>query len=566
MSKTQLNHELMDLLREGNFIDKQEASEIKKYLNKTGKRVSQAVVDLAIMPDHQVGILKADILRIPFIKLGNIHIDQETLDMVPAKIAKENKVMPFRLTENTLYLATDNVAQKEVFQFLKKKTKKQLKIYLAAVSDIKDALRAYEIPLEEKLRQAQITIDDKGEREAAESIAQLLDDIIHAAALEHASDIHIEPQANEIVVRIRLDGVLKDIMFLPKKFEEIITTRVKVLANLRTDEHRAAQDGRIKMEFEDLNVTLRVSIIPIYDGEKIVLRLLASQGFLNLENLGYSQRHLTLLRSGIQKPHGMILVTGPTGSGKTTTLYSILRILNNREVNISTIEDPIEIRLPGVNQIQVNKKSELNFSTGLRSILRQDPDIILVGEIRDTETADIAINAALTGHLVFATLHTNDAASCLPRLLEMGIEHFLVASTVNTVVAQRLVRKICPHCIQSKILELENVIKIFQDFEHFNQEVLTNYQSQAGTGKDLQVYEGKGCERCNKTGFHGRLALAEIIEVDDAMKLLIKNKALPGEIMEAAREKGMITMMEDGVMKVLQGLTTIEEVLRVTRE
>jgi len=558
--------DFLKLLARGEFISKREKEEISKYVEKSGKRVSEAIIDMAIMPDYQVSMLLADQARIPFIKVGSMKIPQRVLDMIPAKIAKDNRIVPIETSGSTLHIATSDLHQTELFQFLEKKTQMRLEISLAAESDIKDALRAYEVPLQQKLDIARQAIESQGQKEAAESISNLLNDIIYQAALEHASDIHIEPQEDEIIVRIRLDGVLKDIMFLPKTFEDVLITRIKVLANLKTDEHRAAQDGRIMMEFPDMDITLRVSIIPIYDGEKVVLRLLSTQGFLNLEGLGYSQNHLNQLREASQKSHGMILVTGPTGSGKTTTLYSVLRILNSRDVNISTIEDPIEIRLPGVNQIQVNNEANLSFANGLRSILRQDPDIVLVGEIRDTETANIGINAALTGHLVFATLHTNDAASSLPRLLEMGIEHFLVASTVNIVIAQRLVRRICPFCITSESVPAKKIMNIFEDFEAFDKEHFVSQISSLKGKSKINIYHGAGCDNCNNTGFRGRLAIAEMIDIDEEIRELVKEEALPGEIIKVARKKGMITMMEDGVLKVLQGLTTPEEVLRVTRE
>lgn len=560
------NKPLYDLLVEGNFITPREAGELKNHLEKSGKRVEQGVIDLSIMADYHIAMLTADLAHVPFLRVGSMKIERKVLEMIPAKIAQENSIVPFKMGDGVLHIATNNLNQQELFQFLEKKTQMKLKIYYSAKSDLKDALRAYETSLQEKLENAQQTIETRGEKEAAESIANLLNDIIYHAALEHASDIHIEPQADEVVVRARLDGVLKDIMFLPKEFQDILITRIKVLANLRTDEHRAAQDGRIKMEFPDMRVTLRVSIIPIYDGEKVVLRLLATQGFLNLENLGYSQQHLNAIRQASQKTHGMILVTGPTGSGKTTTLYSVLRILNSRDVNISTIEDPIEIRLPGTNQIQVNNEANLTFANGLRSILRQDPNIILVGEIRDVETANIAVNAALTGHLVFATLHTNDAASTMPRLLEMGIEHYLVASTVNVVIAQRLVRKICQYCITSKEIGCDKLLNLFASFENFDKKIFAGIMPSISSSKKCNTYEGKGCNHCNHTGFRGRMAIAELIEIDEGIRNLIKAKALPSEIIREARKNGMITMMEDGVHKVLQGLTTAEEVLRVTRE
>lgn len=561
-----LDQQLLNVLREGEFISERDATTIQQDVLKNGESVTQAVVQLGIMSDEHIGIIVADMEGIPFIRVSSLKIPQSVLSVIPATVAKENLLLPVNITGNELSLATPNIHQKELLQFLEKKLRKKIKLLYAAESDLKEGLRVFEIPLEEKLKQTQEATEEKGEKEAAESIAKLLDEIMYFAAQEHASDIHIEPQKEDIVIRARVDGMLKDILFLPKSFLDTIVTRVKVLSNLRTDEHRTPQDGRIKMEFPDFVLTLRVSIIPIYDGEKVVLRLLASQSSLKLESLGYTAGHLQLIDGAMKKSHGMILVTGPTGCGKTTTLYSILRILNSREVNLSTIEDPIEIRLHGTNQVQVNEQAKLTFANGLRSILRQDPDIILVGEIRDLDTANIAVNSALTGHLVLATLHTNDAASTLPRMLEMGVEHFLVASTVNVVVAQRLVRKVCPHCISSKETPFDELIGIFEAFPNFNAELFYSGDATGAPDRNVTLYEGIGCNSCNQSGYKGRLAIAEFIEVDPDIRTLIKQKALSSDIVQAARKKGMVTMMEDGFQKILNGQTTPEEVLRVTRE
>lgn len=560
------DQKLLKTLLEGEFITPEEAKEVERTAKKEEKSLAQAVTDLALMPDDQVGILVADMNGTPFVRVSGLSIAPSVLQLIPANIAKENLMIPVKLEDHILWLATNSLHQKELFQFLEKKTGKTIKLLYAARSDIKDALRFYEAPLQEKLNKVHQQIEKTGEKQAAEAISALLDELIFYAAQEHASDIHLEPQRDEVVIRMRIDGMLKDVLFLPKSFHDTLITRVKVLSHLRTDEHRAPQDGRIKMEFPDFFLTLRVSIIPIYDGEKVVLRLLASQSSLKLENLGYSDQHLKLITQAMKKSHGMILVTGPTGCGKTTTLYSVLQLLNSREVNISTIEDPVEIRLFGANQVQVNPEANLTFSKGLRSMLRQDPDIILVGEIRDLETANIAVNSALTGHLVFATLHTNDASSTLPRLLEMGVEHFLVASTVNVVIAQRLVRKICPFCIRSKAASFDELIGIFSAFETFDQKFFVHDGTEIGQGKKVTVYEGKGCQGCNYSGYKGRVAIAEFVEVDPVVRELIQKKSLATDIIRAARQKGMITMMEDGFQKVLNGLTTPEEVLRVTRE
>lgn len=566
---TKADSDLIALAKEGDFITDADALDLTRHIERTGQNAALSLVQKAILSDQHVGLLLSHLYELPFIRLTHLKIEKSLLDLIPSKIAEENEVVPFRMEGETLLLATSQPNQEELFALLEKKTKKKIKIFVAPFSEVRDALRAYQPPLTEKLKIAVETIAKKGEKEGAEAISLLLEDIIATALSAHASDIHIEPQKNEIIVRMRLDGVLKDILTLPKSFQEVLISRVKVLANLRTDEHRAAQDGRISMDFPSTKLSLRVSIIPIQDGEKVVLRLLASQTALNLEGLGYSPDQLQILRETMQKSHGMILVTGPTGCGKTTTLYSMLRMLNSREVNITTIEDPVEIRLPGANQIQVNTEANLTFASGLRSILRQDPNIILVGEIRDLETAHIAVNAALTGHIVFATLHTNDAASTLPRLLEMGVEHFLVASTVNVVVAQRLVRRLCPFCMSPQVVPLQKLLDLFKPFPSFDSEhLLKMLAGKGGLTGDSQVtaYESKGCEACHFSGYSGRVAIAEFLPVDQGVRQLITGKTLANDIVKEARKKGMMTMMEDGLLKVLQGLTTKEEVLRVTRE
>ncbi len=389
-----------------------------------------------------------------------------------------------------------------------------------------------------------------------------MDTIILFAYQNEASDIHLEPSKDFLVVRYRVDGILHTIAELPAAILELLVTRIKVLANLRTDEHRASQDGRIKIDLEGNEITLRVSIVPTYDGEKTVMRILSSnRQELNLEALGYNKHNLEVIKSNILKTNGIILMTGPTGSGKTTTLYTLLKQLNSPEVNISTIEDPIEYRLEGINQIQVNNKADLTFANGLRALLRQDPDIIMVGEIRDEETAGIAINAALTGHLVLATLHTNDAGSTLPRMLEMGVEGFLLSATAKLVIAQRLVRRICDKCkttFEVDPAQLEELKKKYGLTEDLG-EVLAKF---GDVGKTI-VAKGEGCAACNDSGFKGRSSISEVVEVSESVQKLILKNSSPKELEDQARKEGMITMFEDGMIKVLAHETTIEEVLRV---
>lgn len=389
------------------------------------------------------------------------------------------------------------------------------------------------------------------------SIIELVEYIIEYAYKSRASDIHIDPQEKSMVVRFRIDGVMVPALDIPKEIQGEIISRIKVLAGMRTDEHKSAQDGRFKyvMKDTDTDFDIRVSIIPTYYGENCVMRLLVEKDEdFTLEGIGFSQRDIKVVRGAIKKPYGMILATGPTGSGKTTTLYTILSELNSPEVTIITIEDPIEYSIEGIEQIQVNKQTDLTFANGLRSVLRQDPNIIMVGEIRDEETASIAINAALTGHLLLSTLHTNDAATTLPRLLDMGIEPFLIASTVNIAISQRLVRKLCDTCKVKKELTTEekNTLK-----ETVPEEIIDNI---------THVYEAKGCKECNNTGYRSRIGIHEVLEVTDNIRDAIMKNLSANDIKKIAIQEGMTTIIEDGFNKVKDGITSIEEVLRVTRE
>lgn len=386
-------------------------------------------------------------------------------------------------------------------------------------------------------------------------IKDLIDGIIQYAYVSGASDIHVDPGDEFIVVRYRIDGILHDVILLPKRIQSMIVTRIKVLSGLRTDEHQSSQDGRFRIMFEENPIDIRVSIIPTFHEENIVMRLLAGRArALNLSELGLSPRDLDTVERNIKKSYGMILATGPTGSGKTTTLYSVLKILNERERSIITIEDPIEYAITGMTQIQVNSKTNLTFAHGLRAIVRQDPNIIMVGEIRDEETAGIATNAAMTGHLLLSTLHTNDAAVTLPRLLDMGIEPFLIASTINIAIGQRLIRRICPNCrVEKQLTPLER-------------KSLNEIIPSSRVNSIKHVFEPRGCDQCDGNGFTGRVGIYEVLEVSETIRRLIMQEQNADIIREAAVKEGMTTMFEDGILKVEQGDTSLNEVLRVIHE
>lgn len=407
-------------------------------------------------------------------------------------------------------------------------------------------------------------VDEELQKGSEVSIINLVNSLIEHAYDSRASDVHIDPEDKKVRVRLRIDGVLHDSFIFPKEIHSEIITRMKVLSGLRTDEHQAAQDGRFRLNFSaegesggknDNVVDIRVSIAPTFYGENAVLRLLA-EGVekFTLDTLGFNKKDKEKVLKAIKKPYGMILSTGPTGSGKTTILYTLIRMLNTPEISIITIEDPIEYAIEGIDQIQVNSRTSLTFANGLKSILRQDPNIIMVGEIRDEETAAIAVNAALTGHLLLSTLHTNDAATTLPRLLDMKVEPFLIASTINIAIGQRLVRKICPDCKIKKHISIDEVKSLS---EILPKEDLSKYEN---------FYQGSGCDKCDNSGYRGRIGIFEVLEIDDDTRDAIVRKADAGEIKELAIKKGMTTMTEDGLQKALDGITTIEEILRVINE
>ena len=392
--------------------------------------------------------------------------------------------------------------------------------------------------------------------EEKSSVIKLVDLLLEYAFLSRASDIHIDPESDKLVMRLRVDGILRDSFVFPKKIQSEIIARIKVLSGLRTDEHQAAQDGRFRATIKDVGyVDIRVSIAPTYDGENAILRLLSERTkIVTLDDLDLNEKDLAQVKKAIKRPYGLILATGPTGSGKTTTLYTIIKALNTKEVSILTIEDPIEYAIAGIDQIQVNPRTGLTFANGLRAILRQDPNIIMVGEIRDDETAGIAINAALTGHLLLSTLHTNDAATSLPRLTDMGIEPFLITSTVNIIIAQRLVRRICPNCKKEKII---SDVEFKSLSESLPEELLDDHR---------KFYQGKGCDECEGSGYKGRIGIFEILEMDEKIREAIMKRENSSIITHISVQNGMTTMLEDGFRKAVEGKTTIEEILRVIHE
>lgn len=559
------NQKLLQALIQQGLIDEKTLNSLMATAVSRGQSLADLLFEREVLPDEKLGEVISSLYGVPFVKLSEKTIVDSVLKIIPYALASKQLVVAFEQTPTSIKVAFNLPNNFELINFLEKKTGLNVEPFYATKKDIKVSLKAYNKDVNTKfntLLKGAMTNPTK--IESLNDAAKILDTLILFAYQNSASDIHIEPHKDVFVVRYRIDGILHAITEMPIQILELLTTRIKVLANMRTDEHRAAQDGRFKIELEKNEITLRVSIVPTYDGEKTVMRLLSSSNQdLNIESLGYSVKNLQIIHNNILNSYGMILITGPTGSGKTTTLYSVLKLLNSSETNIATIEDPIEYRLDGVNQIQVNNAADLTFANGLRSLLRQDPDVIMVGEIRDEETAGVAINAALTGHLVLATLHTNDVSSTLPRLTDMGIEPFLVSSTVKMIVAQRLVRNLCSKCKQAYSLSIAQLSALGQKFNMHSD--LGEFFTRVKNQQEYVFYKAVGCGFCGGTGYKGRTTIAEVMEVSDEIKKLIFAKASAKEIEDMARKQGMVLMLEDGLLKCMTGITSIEEVLRVMR-
>ena len=552
---------LFDAIKEFGIIEEKKLTAAFEESKKNNTSFQERLIGNDLISDVDLGKTVAELLHVPFIELLTTKIPSDLVYLIPETYARTHKVIAFQETDEEIKIAMVNpTVNSLVQQFIEQKAQKKVFVFYTTQRDFEKALKIYKQNLQrsydEMLKEQVRNIGKDGISEAP--IERIVDILIEYAYDNGASDIHIEPEKDGSIVRFRIDGILQEVLRFTPEIDQQVIARIKFLSKLRTDEHLSAQDGKIQTRIENEDLDIRISIVPIVHGEKCVMRLLSARyRQFGLADLGMSNTDLKKVMDASSKPYGMILSTGPTGSGKTTTMYAILKILNTKERNIATIEDPIEYEIAGLNQIQVNPKTNLTFAEGLRSILRQDPNIIYVGEIRDDETADIAVNSAMTGHLVLSTLHTNDAATALPRLLDMNIEPFLVASTVNIVIAQRLVRKICEKC---KVSQTEKMIDLEK---HFDKKLLQKYFK---SSKEARIYIGKGCPVCRNTGYSGRVGIFEILLLSEKIKDLIAAKNDSQKIMQQAVAEGMITMMEDGLFKVQEGLTTIEEVLRATRE
>lgn len=567
---------LKDVLLEKSLINQEKYEEIKLRQLKTGETEEEIIKILRLVSDIDFVKAKALFLRVPFVDLETIGFSPEALTLVPESVAQKYKIVPYNLdTKNKILSVTMvNPLDLETIEFLEKKTNLKISVAISLEKQIVSFVN--EKYIREKNITSEVTkaLDERKDDEklikiaeekvAVEApVAKIVTTILEYAVKSRSSDIHIEPQEDTVRIRYRIDGILQEKYLLPRNVHEAVVSRIKILSNLKIDEKRVPQDGRFFFSSDGNDVDLRVSTLPTTYGEKVVMRLLKkAQKVPSLPDLGLRGLALKNLMSSIQRPHGIIIVCGPTGSGKTTTLYSVLDIVATSKVNVVTVEDPVEYQMKGVNQVQVNVQAGLTFSSALRSFLRQDPNVIMVGEIRDAETAELAINAALTGHLVFSTLHTNDASGVPPRLLDMGAEPFLLVSSLNCVVGQRVLRRVCKDCVGEKEIPADSLAELKTTLGPIFDMIEDKFKKE---GKKLMLPKIVGCEKCNNTGYLGRVAIYEVMPITEKLGKLIVSKAAASDIQKLAMEEGMLTMKQDGYVKVLEGATSMDEVVRVAQ-
>ncbi|MFH0969188.1 MAG: GspE/PulE family protein [Patescibacteria group bacterium] len=568
------------VLMEKGYISEEQMNLLKKRALDDGRAIEDLVLEERIVSEEDLIKIKAETLNIPYIDLSGEMIPPEVLGEFPLEVAIQYKFIPFRKEKNSVFVAMvdpEDVSSLEALKFIALRKGFDWKIFITSPANLQEALRQYS-SLTSEVGQALETLKKEREKEFGkegaitakeiEKIAQeapiskVVSVILKHAVEGRASDIHIEPMENELRVRYRVDGVMFTSLILAKKIAPAIVARIKVLSNLKLDEQRKPQDGRFHAEVSGRGIDFRVSTLPIAEGEKVVMRILdKTSGVKRLSDLGFSENGQKLLNEAINKPYGTVLITGPTGSGKSTTLYAMLGMLNEIGVNIITLEDPVEYRLEGINQSQIRPEIGYTFAAGLRSILRQDPDIIMVGEIRDGETAELAVHAALTGHIVLSTLHTNSAVGAIPRLIDMGIEPFLVTSALNVVISQRLVQKICEHCKQEISVPDAIKEKIKKELE-----MIPGDEAKLFIGKEIKLYKGMGCKFCSKKGTKGRIAISEILMMTPELETLTAQHPSEDQIFKEAERQGMVTIKQDGIIKALKGLVTLEEVLKTVED
>ncbi len=574
------------LLSEG-LVDPALVNTVKQEAQASGISVLNELTQQHIINDEMVAHATAVILGVPYIELKNVTIDQDILTSIPYETCKSTLAVPLGEKDGILNIAMVDVTNVQTTDYLASLVNRPVRIWMSSERGVRSVLDQYHGDFSsvreavretnEEIAEAATNTDRSGVKTIVQDspISKALTTILSYAAKTKASDIHIEPLENSLIIRCRIDGVLRKIMELPKTVAPALVSRVKILSNLKIDEHRIPQDGQFTVLVDDQEIDLRIAISPVTWGEQVVIRLLDKTGVsMDIEKMGMTGHALRSVLAGIQKPNGMILTSGPTGSGKSTTLYALIRRIQSEEINIVTLEDPVEYKMDGINQIQVNVDAGLTFANGLRSILRQDPDVIMVGEIRDSETASLAVQAALTGHLVFSTLHTNSAAGILPRLLDMGIEPFLLASTLNVVIGQRLIRRITEkrETFKSSAVETTSINQIVGDLLPQSQDAVAKVGADLGypnlplRNDNFYTLARGTVTKETPGGYSGRAGIYETIDVDEDIQKLIVAHATASEIMRLARSKGTITMRQDGILKVLSGITSIEEVNRVASD
>ena len=577
-----IQDKLIELLVNEGLIEKSVIDDALKRASESGKPLFSLLSEEGLLDNELLVHGVAQVSGVPYVNLSNSVISQDILSLLPSDVAERFMAVPLAEVQNRLAVAMIDANNVQAVDYLSNRIQRPIKVFMASEESVRHVLDQYKTDLSSVNVAAQASQEESlSEAGNIKTIVQdspisrALSTILEYAVKSHASDVHIEPLEKALKIRCRVDGVLREIMQLPKSIEPALVSRIKILSNLKIDEHRIPQDGQFAVNVAGKEVDLRIAISPVVWGEQVVIRLLDKSGSsFNLEDMGYAGRALRTIRKGIKRPNGMILTSGPTGSGKSTSLYALIKEIKDDTVNIVTLEDPVEYKMDGVNQIQVNAEVGLTFASGLRSILRQDPDIVMVGEIRDNETANLAIQAALTGHLVFSTLHTNSAAGVLPRLLDMGIEPFLIASTVNTIIGQRLVRRVARRrdIYQSSPLETQAIREAVGGLLPQTREQVTQYAQDLGyeslplaTQASFALAKGKDTPQTPR-GYAGRAGLYEVMDITEEIQNLIVKRATSAEIQRMAIQQGMITMRQDGYLKALNGITTIEEVNRVAAD
>lgn len=576
MVKIEARKGLEDILFERGRLTPDQLSAVKfEHLN-TGKSTDSILLERNYVAAQELTKARSELIGVPFVELAERYIPNQILDLVPEPVARKYNLIPFHQDKGVLHVAMVDPLDLQVIEFLEKRAGLKVLPFLAEAADVETAIgeqygKSLGTEVSAALKEAGAATTKIEERikdmEKAEEtirdapVARIVSTLLEYAVKARASDVHIEPLEDKTRVRYRIDGVLQERLTLPKKVHASVVSRIKILSDLKIDERRLPQDGRFKVAVGSAEVDLRVSTMPTVFGEKVVIRLLKEESkIFTLAELGLRGTALKRMEEALLRPNGIIFVTGPTGSGKTVTLASALSKVSSVRVNIITLEDPVEIRIAGANQVQINPQAGLTFASGLRSILRQDPDIIMIGEVRDTETAELAIHAALTGHLVFSTLHTNSAAGALPRLLDMGVEAYLLISTVNAVLAQRLVRKVCPRCLE----QYEAPEELVTDMKKVLGPLFDQKMKALKRDKVILV-RGRGCNECDRLGYIGRTGIFEVLNMSERIARLILEHSSEAEIERVAVEEGMVNLMQDGYLKVMEWQTTVEDVLRVAK-